>query len=44
MSNKNKKIVLDSAINGVPRADNFRAVETDILEPGDGEILVRHIQ
>jgi len=43
MSQKNRKIVLASAISGIPRAENFRVAETDIPEPGDGEILVRHI-
>jgi len=43
MNEKNHKVVLASAISGVPRAGNFRVVETDIPAPGDGEILVRHI-
>ncbi|MDH3511085.1 MAG: NADP-dependent oxidoreductase [Gammaproteobacteria bacterium] len=43
MSGTNQRVVLASAISGVPRAENFRVVETDIPEPGEGEILVRHI-
>jgi NADPH-dependent curcumin reductase CurA len=43
MTGNNKKIVLASTISGVPRADNFRMVESLIPEPADGEILVRHI-
>ena len=43
MSGINRKIVLASAIDGIPRAENFRVVATDIPDPGDGEILVRHI-
>ena len=43
MSEKNKRVVLASPISGVPRAENFRVVESDIPEPGDGEMLVRHI-
>ncbi len=43
MSDKNRKVVLASPISGIPRAENFRTVETDIPEPGEGEILVRHI-
>ncbi len=43
MHNKNRKVVLASAISGVPRADNFRTVLADIPQAGDGELLVRHI-
>ncbi len=43
MHNKNRKVVLASAISGVPHADNFRTIEAAIPEPGVGEILVRHI-
>ena len=43
MSVKNKKVVLASSISGVPRADNFRVIETNIAEPRDDEMLVRHI-
>ncbi|HJP05346.1 MAG: NADP-dependent oxidoreductase [Chromatiales bacterium] len=43
MSDKNRKIVLASPISGIPRADNFRTVETDIPVPGEGQILVRHV-
>jgi NADPH-dependent curcumin reductase CurA len=43
MSGTNRRIVLASAVSGIPRAENFRLVETDIPEPGDNEILVRHI-
>lgn len=43
MSQRNRKVVLASAISGTPRAANFRVAEVEIPEPGDGEILVRHI-
>lgn len=43
MSGINRKIVLASPIGGIPRAENFRVVESDIPEPDDGEFLVRHI-
>ncbi len=43
MSSINRKVVLASLISGIPRADNFRLVESPRPEPGDGEILVRHI-
>jgi len=43
MSEKNRKIVLASPVSGIPRAENFRVVETNTPKPGAGEILVRHI-
>ena len=43
MSRTNRRIVLASVISGIPRAESFRVVEADIPEPGDNEILVRHI-
>jgi NADPH-dependent curcumin reductase CurA len=43
MNETNRRVVLASTIRGVPRAENFRVVETDIPEPKDGEFLVRHV-
>lgn len=43
MSDANRKVVLASSVSGVPRADNFRLVETPMPEPDDGELLIRHI-
>jgi len=43
MSTRNRKVVLKSEITGIPRADQFRVIDTDIPEPADGEFLVRHI-
>lgn len=43
MSGTNRKVVLASSINGVPRVVNFRVIESYIPDPGDGEILIRHI-
>jgi len=43
MSELNRKVVLASPISGVPRAGNFLTVEAIRPEPGEGEILVRHI-
>ncbi len=43
MNDQNRKVALASPISGIPRADNFRLVETDMPNPNDGEILVRHI-
>ena len=39
----NRKIVLATAIDGTPRAENFQLVEAPVPEPADGEFLVRHI-
>ncbi len=43
MSKHNRKVVLSSAISGIPVADNFRIVDADIPAPRDGEILIRHV-
>ncbi len=43
MSGINRRIVLTSSISGIPRAENFRVIETHIPEPIDGEFLVRHV-
>jgi len=43
MSGANRRVVLASAISGIPRAENFRVVEAKIPEPGKNEILVRHV-
>jgi len=43
MSGANRRIVLASTISGIPRAENFRIVETNIPDPHRNEILVRHI-
>jgi NADPH-dependent curcumin reductase CurA len=42
MSAVNRKVVLASAIEGVPRADNFQVVESPLPRPGDGEFLIKH--
>jgi NADPH-dependent curcumin reductase CurA len=39
----NKRVVLASAISGVPRADNFELIEEALPAPGPGELLIRHI-
>jgi len=43
MADVNRKVVLASAISGVPRAANFRTVEAPVPAPGAEQILVRHI-
>lgn len=43
MRDQNRKVILNKAIAGVPEADDFRLIATAMPEPGDGEILVRHI-
>jgi NADPH-dependent curcumin reductase CurA len=37
----NKKIILASRPAGMPSADNFEIVETEVPEPRDGEVLIR---
>ena len=37
----NKKIILASRPAGMPSADNFEIVETEVPRPGEGEILIR---
>jgi len=39
----NKKVVLTHAIEGVPKPQDFRVIESTVDEPQDGQILVRHI-
>jgi len=38
---KNRQIVLASRPEGEPRPDNFRLVESDAGEPGEGQVLLR---
>jgi NADPH-dependent curcumin reductase CurA len=39
----NRKVVLASEIDGIPRANNFRVVESPMPKSGPGELLVKHI-
>jgi NADPH-dependent curcumin reductase CurA len=39
---RNKGIVLASRPQGEAKAENFRLVEQDIGEPGEGQVLVKH--
>jgi len=43
MSPWNRKVVLANPIKGLPRAENFRVIETPMPVPGNGELLLRHI-
>lgn len=43
MQNNNRKVVLAAPISGIPRASNFRVVQSPMPEPAAGELLVRHI-
>src|SRR5690349_1305092 len=38
----NRRIVLASRPEGDARADNFRLVEAELPDPGEGQVLVRH--
>jgi NADPH-dependent curcumin reductase len=38
----NKGFVLASRPAGMPRPDNFRLVTSELAEPADGEVIVRH--
>lgn len=40
---KNRQIVLASRPHGEPGSDHFRLVETDLAEPGDGQMLLRTV-
>jgi len=42
MSQRNRKVVLRRVIEGVPAAADFELVETQLPEPGPGQVLVRH--
>src|SRR5436309_13970676 len=39
---RNKGFVLASRPQGEAKAENFRLVEQDIGEPGEGQVLVKH--
>jgi NADPH-dependent curcumin reductase CurA len=39
----NRRVVLRSHPAAHPAPDNFDVVETDVPEPGDGEVLVRNL-
>ncbi|MCC6947714.1 MAG: NADP-dependent oxidoreductase [Bradyrhizobiaceae bacterium] len=38
---KNRQIVLASRPEGEPRPENFRMVESEVVTPGDGQVLLR---
>ena len=40
---RNHKVVLARSLAGVPVATDFRVVDEPLPEPGEGEMLVRHI-
>lgn len=40
---RNHKVVLSRSLAGVPEPADFRVVDEALPEPGDGEMLVRHI-
>ena len=42
MRERNRKVVLRHAIEGVPAAADFELVEAPLPEPGPGQVLVRH--
>jgi NADPH-dependent curcumin reductase CurA len=43
MAPKNKQVLLASRPTGAPKPSDFRIVETDIDEPGEGQVLVRNL-
>ncbi len=43
MTTVNRKVVLATPVEGIPRAENFRVVEAPLPQPGGRELLVRHI-
>jgi NADPH:quinone reductase len=42
-ANKNRQILLISRPTGMPTEENFKLIETDIPQPGEGEVLVRSL-
>ncbi len=40
---KNRQILLASRPHGEPTLDNFKLVETDVPEPGTGQMLLRTV-
>jgi NADPH-dependent curcumin reductase CurA len=40
---RNPRVVLTRTIDGMPTADDFRITDTPMLQPGRGEVLIRHI-
>ncbi len=40
---RNRQILLASRPRGEPTPDNFKLVETDVPEPGPGQMLLRNI-
>ena len=38
---KNRQIVLAARPEGLPKESDFRLIESETLEPGDGQLLVK---
>jgi NADPH-dependent curcumin reductase CurA len=43
MAEINRRLVLDTRPDGIPGPEHFRLEETEIGEPGAGEVLVRNV-
>ena len=43
MPEVNRQVLLKRRPNGMPVADDFATVERPLLEPGDGQVLLRGI-
>lgn len=43
MHPSNRKVVLRHPVEGVPQAMDFKVIEAPVPEPGEGQLLIRHI-
>ncbi len=43
MHQNNNRVVLTAPLDGNPRPEDFKTISEPIPEPGDGEMLIRHI-